>query len=137
MSLNNDDIKQLIAILQRGLTNEDNDDQNSSQKPKKKSKTTVDSQPKGSIIAENTVVKDKKVKKPIVNKFCEMPEFNLHKEDTDFDKKVRRFPPTPRNRSFNYVKVKCRLCGKEEEISPSLVESVERYKCNKCCTVSG
>ena len=137
MSLNNEDIKQLIAILQRGLTNDEDTESNVVEKPKKKRNKAVDTKNKNGIIAENSVVDDKKIKKPIKNKFYEMPEFNLHKEDSAFDKKVRRFPPTPRNRSFDYIKVKCRLCGKEEEVSPSLVESIERYKCNKCCTMSG
>jgi hypothetical protein len=137
MSLNNEDIKQLIAILQRGLTDDNNTETEPKDKPQKKRKKTVDTESKNDTIQDDSVLKDKKVRKVAINKFYEMPEFNLHKEDTAFDKKVKKFPPTPRNRSFNYVKVKCRLCGKEEDVSPSLVESIERYKCNKCCTMSG
>lgn len=133
MSLNNEDIKQLIAILQRGLINE-NKDHNT---VNKKTNKSVDTKQKKGIIPKSGGPDDKTINKTGVNKFCEMPEFHLHKEDSVFDKKVSKYPPVPRNRSFNYVKVKCRVCGKEEDISPSLVESKERYKCNKCCTGSG
>ena len=63
MSLNNEDIKQLIAILQRGLTNDEDTESNVVEKPKKKRNKAVDTKNKNGIIAENSVVDDKKIKK--------------------------------------------------------------------------
>lgn len=73
-----------------------------------------------------------------INKFNSMPEKNLHKEDTIIDKKLRTQPPVVRARKFDMVKVVCRVCGRREEVSPGLIQdSVDRYKCNKCCTSAG
>ena len=112
MPLDNDDIKQLIAILQKGLS----DQENNIKSVKKTNKTKV-----------------KKTKLTTVNKFDEMSEKNLHKDDVEFDKKVSKLPPVPRTRQFKPVQVKCRSCGKEEKVNPAIIDSVERYKCNKCC----
>ena len=78
-----------------------------------------------------------KLKKTTVNKFDSMPEHNMCKEDVEFDKKIRKPPPSARTRQFNYMNVQCRVCGKQEKVPPSLVESRERYKCNKCSTGAG
>lgn len=119
MGLDNDDIKQLIAILQRGLDNNDDDDNEEEiiEKPvaKKKTKTT------------------KKNK----NLFEQMPEKTMHKDDIAIDRKLQKLPPTQRARNFKQLTVKCRVCGREEKINPVLVESTERYKCNKCSTSAG
>lgn len=73
-----------------------------------------------------------------VNKFNSMPEKNLHKDDTAIDKKLRIQPPVPRARKFSLIKVTCRVCGRSEEISPGLlVDSPDRYKCNKCSSSAG
>lgn len=120
MGLDKDDIKQLIAILQKGLI--DNEDENNEEveQPKK------------------TISNNKKSKKQErLNLFDSMSEFRMHKEDIEIDKKLRVQPPTERSRNYKPLKVKCRVCGKEETINPSLVESVERYKCNKCSTTAG
>lgn len=109
MPLDNEDIKQLIAILQKGLSDE----------------------PKNVNVEESKPTSNKK------NKFEQMPEFRMFKEDTEFDKKISKPPPSARLRQFEPITVKCRVCGKTEEISPQLVESVERYKCNKCSTGAG
>lgn len=111
MPLDNDDIKQLIAILQRGLSDP------SDNKPVKKTNKQ----------------KTKKTKPLGINKFDQMSEKNLHKDDIEFDKKVSKLPPVPRTRQFKPVQVKCRSCGKEEKVNPAIIDSVERYKCNKCC----
>jgi hypothetical protein len=72
------------------------------------------------------------------NKFEEMMEMNMHKEDILIDKKLRIHPTVPRARRFKTVKATCRVCGKSEEINPGLVpESIDRYKCNKCSTSAG
>ena len=72
------------------------------------------------------------------NKFLDMPEFSMHKADSIIDKQLSVQPPTPRTRKFTPIKVRCRVCGKEEEINPSLLASEkERYKCNKCSAIAG
>jgi hypothetical protein len=71
------------------------------------------------------------------NKFLDMPEAKMHKEDCLIDKKLQKYPPAPRNRPVNFVKVKCRVCGKTEKISENVVDSTDRYKCNDCSTSAG
>lgn len=120
MGLDNNDIKQLIAILQKGLTDDDSDNETL---PVKKTRRST---PKP------------KVSKPKqINKFDNMPEFNMCKEDLEFDRKVKKPAPSARLRDFEPIKVKCRVCGKSEKVAPDLVESIERYKCNKCSTGAG
>ena len=110
MGLDKDDIKQLIAILQRGLTDDDESDDDSVAE------------------LESTSVKKTKPKnkKKYTNLFDKMSESRMHKDDVEIDKKLSK-----------PINVRCRVCGKTESINPSLVESVERYKCNKCSTSSG
>jgi hypothetical protein len=72
------------------------------------------------------------------NKFDEMMENKLHKQDTELQKKLSQYPPVPRNRSVSMVKATCRICGKSEEVSASLLyEGEARYKCNSCSKGSG
>lgn len=72
------------------------------------------------------------------NKFLDMPERNLHKEDTEIDKKLHKLPPTPRSRKFQQIRAVCRVCGKTEHVNPGYVtRELDRYKCNKCAGVSG
>ena len=70
MPLDNDDIKQLIMILQKGLSNDSTDD-------------VPQDQP-----VSNNVIKNKKTnrKSSSANKFESMREKNLHKDDTEIDK---------------------------------------------------
>lgn len=123
MALDNEDIKQLIAILQKGLTNEDGDDIPKNTIPVKKTRRSS--------------TRSKQTKPKQTNKFESMPEFNMCKEDLEFDKKVKKPLPSARLRDFEPIKVKCRVCGKSEKVAPDLVESIERYKCNKCSTGAG
>ena len=37
-------------------------------------------------------------------------------------------------RQSTLVEVECRVCGKEQEVSASLVSNKSRWKCNKCST---
>ena len=72
------------------------------------------------------------------NKFLDMSEFRSHKDDAELDKKLHAdYKPIPRNRSFQNINVRCRICGREENISPGLVSSYDRYKCNKCSGTAG
>jgi len=123
MALDKDDIKQLIAILQKGLSDDDDDDDIS----------TVESEPIKPRTRQQKRAKTKKSK----NLFDRMSESNMHKDDVEIDKRLRKFPPTQRSRNYKPLKVRCRVCGKEESTNPTLVESIERYKCNKCSTSAG
>jgi len=118
MGLSEDDIRQLIAILSKGLS-----DEQPAQKTRKTRKTT-----------NNTKTTKTPAKK---NQFEKMPEFSMCKEDLEFDKKIRKPAPSIRNRPFDFITVQCRVCGKQEKVAPSLVESIYRYKCNKCATGAG
>jgi len=120
MGLDKDDIKALIAILQKGLTDDNDDD-------------TVD-KPRSNKTKNSTSTKKKTNR---INKFDQMAEFNMCKEDVEFDRKIRKPPPSARNRDFDYINVQCRVCGKKDKVPPVLVESKERYKCNKCSTGAG
>jgi len=124
MGLDNDDIKALIAILQKGLTTDAEDDVEI-KKPKTKSRKSSS--------------KSSQSKKKNINRFDIMPEFNMCKEDLEIDRKIKKPPPSLRNRTFDPVKVQCRVCGKKETVAPSILSSMEteRYKCNKCATGAG
>lgn len=118
MPLNNDDIKQLIEILQRGLTDDtsktSNTKKTTNRKPRKRPNKTTK-----------------------VNKFENMVEFNMCKEDLVIDQKIQKPQPSARLRGYEPIEARCRICGKTEKVAPNLVESIERYKCNKCSTGAG
>lgn len=136
MEIDDNDFKQLLGLLQQlvqktaSTTNStaddepDEDDEDVSPKPKGRKR-----------IADNT--KPRKKKRKFVNKFLQMREASMHKEDTEIDKKLSKVPPTQRSRQFEYVQVRCRVCGKEEKVIPALAEARDRYKCNKCSTSPG
>lgn len=118
MPLDNDDIKQLIAILQKGLSDNDTVDEPKKNIPNKKKRPNKDKQSE--------------------NKFIELGFHNLHKEDIAVDKLLKKGPRTPRNRNFKPIDVKCRVCGRAETINPALLyEAPDRYKCNKCSSSPG
>jgi hypothetical protein len=126
MGLNNDDIKQLIAILQRGLTQDVEtieEDIEVIEKPKKTRKK------------KERIAKVSKSKR--INRFDQMPESRMHKEDVAIDRKLQKSPPTPRRDEFKPLKIPCRVCGKTESVDPSMIESADRYKCNKCAISAG
>ena len=76
-------------------------------------------------------------KKQSINKFDNMPEMRMHKEDISVDKKLAVHPPVPRARPFELITVQCRVCGKKENINPVLLTDYDRYKCNKCSSSAG
>lgn len=116
-------IKQLIGLLEGMLPKE-----KSSTKKKKPAPKSNKSVTRSKRIVDNERE----------NKFLSMPEMSMHKSDAAIDKKLNKFPPTPRSRGFSLVQVTCRLCGKTEEISPKLApESIDRYKCNNCSSSEG
>jgi len=113
-------IKQMISMLQAMLPSE-------GQAPEEEKPYS-----NSAIKSRNIDTKNKKK-----NKFTEMAEFAMHKEDIEFDKKVTKLPPVPRTRQFVPVEVKCRVCGKTEKVNPSILDSIDRYKCNKCSSMAG
>ena len=123
---NPEQIKLLIDVLQSLLpsNNQTNDKTKSKAQKKRKSNN----------------IKSKKLDRQNNedNKFLSMGVKDLHKEDTIIDKALRKFPPTPRNRSFKPISVICRSCGKKELVNPVLIhDSADRYKCNKCSSSAG
>jgi formylmethanofuran dehydrogenase subunit E len=123
MALEKEDIMALIAILQKGLEEEE---------PK-----THKSMSKKTTRQRKSNVTKQKQEKQNINKFLSMPEKDMHKADTAIDKKLAVVPPTDRTRQYNPVSVRCRVCGKEEKINPRYLEAKDRYKCNKCSTSAG
>jgi hypothetical protein len=82
--------------------------------------------------------KNKYQKEKRENKFLSMPEANMHKEDPLIAEKLYKQSPIARTRKSQTIKVKCRICGKEEEVRASLIYGgVERFKCNRCSTTPG
>ena len=113
---NSAEIKQLISLLENLLEKNSNEPES-----KIKTKTTR---------GDN--------RKRTKNKFIDMPEKDMHKNDTKIDQKLCVSPPTPRPRKSKPVKAKCRVCGKTESVSSNVIpESTERYKCNKCSATAG
>ena len=141
MEIDENDFKQLIGLLQQLVSN-----QNPTKKKNKSKSAPVDEVEEDEddeITQETTsVIKDKKsrsvVKKTkFVNKFLDMKEANMHKADSAIDKKLNQHPPMQRDRAYEPVEVKCRVCGKKDMVPPSLIESRDRYKCNNCATSQG
>ena len=129
-NLDPEQIKQLIGLLQTMLPSSKEAE---TKQPKKKSSSKKKSSFNKSVTRSKRIIDEERE-----NKFLDMPESGMHKSDSLIDKKLNRFPPTPRSRSFDFVKVTCRICGRTEEISPKLVpESSDRYKCNQCSSSQG
>ena len=118
-SMSPNQIKQMIAMLKQMLP-EDNQE---TEEPVQKSP-----------------IKNKSSRRPqqTENKFDQMMEAHLHKEDIAIDRQLKKFDPTPRIRSFDPIDVVCRVCGKKESINPALLQDTpERYKCNNCARSAG
>ena len=123
-------IQQLIDLL-GSLLPETKQESKTAKKKVTKKKTSTTKKPRAT--------RKKPDKQESTNKFLDMPEMNMHKEDGKIDEKLQQFPPTPRSRpSMESISVRCRICGREENISQGLLfEGANRYKCNKCSTQSG
>jgi hypothetical protein len=119
-------LKQLISLLSSLLPDDETEEEPANTKTKKNKVDPI----KNNSRKLNT-------KSTRENRFLDMPEANMHKEDCLIDKKLQKYPPSLRNRPVNFVKVKCRVCGKIEKISENVVDSTERYKCNNCSTSAG
>lgn len=121
---NPEQIKMLINMLQGLLPKEDAEDPKPAQRK-------VDDFDNPNIKSKSTKISARK------NKFLDMPERNMHKADIKIDKKLASQPPCPRTRKFIPVEVRCRSCGKTEKVNPAILDSTDRYKCNKCATMAG
>jgi hypothetical protein len=134
-NLNPEQIQQMISMLQQMLPSSVDIES----KDKNKINKTKTTKPK--INKKINPIKTKKINMTSQhheNKFLEMSEMNMHKNDSDIDKRLNKFPPTPRSRPFQLVSVTCRVCGTSEEVHPKLVlDSVDRYKCNSCSKSQG
>lgn len=132
MGLDKDDIKALIAILQKGLQ----DDEPKESKPvQQETKPKIKSGPK----QRKSKVGAKAVEQTNENKFLTMGVAHLHKEDTEIDRLLsKKASKTPRSRKFSTINVTCRSCGRKETINPVLLyDTPDRYKCNSCSTSAG
>lgn len=117
-NLTPEQIKQMITMLQQML-------------PKENSLDTDMSEPITKPNPKNT-------KSKFANKFDQMQESRLHKEDIAVDKALSVYAPTPRTRHFDPINVQCRVCGKKESINPNvLYDAPSRYKCNVCSRSPG
>jgi lysyl-tRNA synthetase class I len=124
-NLTPEQIHQMIGMLKSMLPDQQAQDEDNSQE-KLVSETSIKNRP------------SKKISGTFSNKFDQMMEAKLHKEDTEIDKALSVYGPTPRQRKFEPVKVLCRLCGKSEMVNPAVLsESKDRYKCNACSRSPG
>ena len=121
MDLSPNQIKQMINMLQSMLPDTEAEESEPEQMSSIKTKKT----------------KFSKSKNGFKNKFLSMSEKNMHKEDSEIDKKLSVSPPVARNRTTSLIKAKCRVCGRTEEVSIGMVGDVERFKCNKCAISAG
>lgn len=134
MSLNNDDIKLLISILQKALVTDEQESDTSVEQPKAANAKKQASKP----IAKTKKKKVANSSSDHYNKFESMPERNMHKEDSQIDKMLTKYAPTERSREFSLATVTCRVCGRTETINPNLIyDAGSRYKCNKCAKNPG
>ena len=114
-------IKQMISMLKQMLPEDNNE--------------AAEQEP-----VKQNPIKNRSSRRPqqTENKFDQMMEAHLHKEDIAIDQKLKKFDPTPRVRAFDPINVVCRVCGKKESINPALLQdTVERYKCNNCARSAG
>jgi hypothetical protein len=148
MEVDENDFKQLLGLLKQLVekTAENSVAQSNTQKVEVETDQD-DGDYNNETEDEQVVVKEtKKQRGPVVsknssskfeNKFLNMREASMHQDDTKIDKKLNRLPPTQRSRRFQYVDVKCRVCGKTEKVTPALADARDRYKCNRCSTSPG
>lgn len=130
LSNNPDQIKNLINLLQSLLDSQQQPEVTKEEEPKEDFEFNKNIKTRGS--------QKRSSKNKYVNKFDKMSESSMHKDDIKIDKALSKHPPVSRMREFEMVDVICRICGKKDNINPSLLfDSASRYKCNNCSTQSG
>lgn len=140
--LNNpEQIQNLISILQSLLPSsvEQTQEKTKSSKTKNKKLENTEENNKEEKFTSKIKTRNRRpVESKTTNKFEKMQEFSMHKDDVAVDEKLAKHPPVARTRDFEPISVICRICGKKEIVSPSLVyEGPSRYKCNNCSTQAG
>lgn len=123
-------IKQITGLLEALITDDPVEEEAPASKPKRK-RTTKKKTAKKTAKKKTTNPQESK------NKFLNMPEMRMFRDDSLIDKKLQVMPPVPRTRTFDPVHVRCRVCGKEEDVNPTLVSEINRYKCNSCAMAGG
>lgn len=114
------------------------EDEEPQKQPKKTTrKTTKKKTTKKARTSNNSVATTKTHNNQRINKFDSMAEKNMFRDDVAIDRKLSIQPPSPRTRSYNTISVSCRVCGKKENLNPSLVSEPTRYKCNSCSRSGG
>jgi hypothetical protein len=133
MNVDPEKIQAMISILQSMLTSDSTN--NSSSETIAVQEPAIQTKP----IQNNFSTKSKNNFSGHYNKFDSMSEKNMHKEDVAIDQKLRTQPPVLRNREYQPVSVRCRVCGKQENVNPQVLtgSELERYKCNKCSSTPG
>ena len=119
-------IKDMIAMLQALLPQTEDSKTTTKRKNSKSAKATPAKAKKSKQTPDNSG-----------NKFLEMQEMYMFQDDAAIDKKLSKNPPIPRTRHFSSITVKCRVCGRSEEVNPGLVYDSSRYKCNNCSSTQG
>ena len=124
-------IEQIVDLL-RSLV----DEEEPQEKPTARKKATKKKTTKKKTTTRRTT-KSKSDSKESSNKFLSMPEMRMFRDDSEIDKKLQVMAPVPRTRTFDPVIVRCRVCGKQETVNPTLVTEINRYKCNACAKSGG
>ena len=134
INLDPQQIQQMILLLQAMLPKQDPEQTNANSQETSFEVVKSPKVSKSRKSSEST--SSSKFVRP--NKFEDMPEIKMHKEDIALDKKLSVLPPVPRARKFSKISAICRVCGKKEEVNPALItDSIDRYKCNKCSAGAG
>lgn len=113
--------------------NQSNKKKTVKKRPKNVKKKVVEQEDEEIDEDDEWEIKPKKKIRP--NKFLKMPEFNEHKDDTEWAKEVKLYKQgiTPRRPEFSKIEVICAKCGRPFEISPSVAPSGDsRLKCDRC-----
>lgn len=133
-----DALKQLIGALQNLVDQAPNDiDQETVSESIDEREDIMNTKSRKKVYSTNSKKSGKK-NNNFVNRFDGMMEKNMHKEDIEIDKLLKKHPKTPRTRKANMIDVVCRVCGTKENIPSSLLtDSKDRYKCNSCSTRAG
>ena len=126
-------LSSIQSVVQKLVDDDEPEDTPKTKKTVEKKRKTTTRKKNPPKVIERGVVQSNRP-----NLFDDMPEKDMHKSDTIIDRKLNVHPPSVRSRKFSMVNVQCRLCGKQEEVSPGLMpEDRSRYKCNKCCSSQG
>lgn len=130
-------IKALISLLQKMVAETDNKEIEKNSVVPKERTATIKTKNRKRVSDQSKETKSKN-KQTGINKFESMSEFRMHKDDSVIDKKLSKVEPVARMREFDFIDVVCRVCGKKENIAPSLLFDIpSRYKCNNCSTSAG